>query len=326
MTEDLRRAATSPVIAVVGPTASGKSAVADLVAEALGSEVVSADAMQVYRGMDIGTAKTPVSERRVPLLLVDVADPTEPYSAALYQRDSRRAIDRLRAEGRVPVLCGGTGLYVRAALDEMEFPRGEVDGAARQRYQDLAGKLGPEGVHALLAERDPESAALIHPHNVRRVVRALEMLDEGVSYARQSAGFSKPREHYPSLQFALTMDRARLYARIDARVDAMFEAGLVSEVEGLLDLGFRDGITAPQAIGYKEVVAALDGQTTMDEARERIKQATRRYAKRQRTWFRKDARIAWLDADGADARELADEACTLLETRFLSSDPQHPGM
>lgn len=301
MTEDLRRAATSPVIAVVGPTASGKSAVADLVAEALGSEVVSADAMQVYRGMDIGTAKTPVSERRVPLLLVDVADPTEPYSAALYQRDSRRAIDRLRAEGRVPVLCGGTGLYVRAALDEMEFPRGEVDGAARQRYQDLAGKLGPEGVHALLAERDPESAALIHPHNVRRVVRALEMLDEGVSYARQSAGFSEPREHYPSLQFALTMDRARLYARIDARVDAMMRAGLLDEVRGLMDAGAAYALTSRQAIGYKELIDALEGRCTIGEAVDLIKLRSRRYAKRQLSWFRRDPRINWLDMDVLDA-------------------------
>lgn len=301
MTEDQRRAATSPVIAVVGPTASGKSAVADLVAEALGSEVVSADAMQVYRGMDIGTAKTPVSERRVPLLLVDVADPTEPYSAALYQRDSRRAIDRLRAEGRVPVLCGGTGLYVRAALDEMEFPRGEVDGAARQRYQDLAGKLGPEGVHSLLAERDPESAALIHPHNVRRVVRALEMLDEGVSYARQSAGFSEPREHYPSLQFALTMDRARLYARIDARVDAMMRAGLLDEVRGLMDAGAADALTSRQAIGYKELIDALEGRCTIGEAVDLIKLRSRRYAKRQLSWFRRDPRITWLDMDVLDA-------------------------
>lgn len=301
MTEDQRRAATSPVIAVVGPTASGKSAVADLVAEALGSEVVSADAMQVYRGMDIGTAKTPVSERRVPLLLVDVADPTEPYSAALYQRDSRREIDRLRAEGRVPVLCGGTGLYVRAALDEMEFPRGEVDGAARQRYQDLAGKLGPEGVHALLAERDPESAALIHPHNVRRVVRALEMLDEGVSYARQSAGFSEPREHYPSLQFALTMDRARLYARIDARVDAMMRAGLLDEVRGLMDAGAADALTSRQAIGYKELIDALEGRCTIGEAVDLIKLRSRRYAKRQLSWFRRDPRITWLDMDVLDA-------------------------
>lgn len=301
MTEDLRRAATSPVIAVVGPTASGKSAVADLVAEALGSEVVSADAMQVYRGMDIGTAKTPVSERRVPLLLVDVADPTEPYSAALYQRDSRRTIDRLRAEGRVPVLCGGTGLYVRAALDEMEFPRGEVDGVARQRYQDLAGKLGPEGVHALLAERDPESAALIHPHNVRRVVRALEMLDEGVSYARQSAGFSEPREHYPSLQFALTMDRARLYARIDARVDAMMRAGLLDEVRGLMDAGAADALTSRQAIGYKELIDALEGRCTIGEAVDLIKLRSRRYAKRQLSWFRRDSRITWLDMDVLDA-------------------------
>lgn len=293
--------ASLPVVAIVGPTASGKSAVADLVAERLGTEVISADAMQVYRGMDIGTAKTPVDERRVPLLLVDVVDPIEPYSAALFQRDARAQIDRLLAEGRIPVLCGGTGLYVRAAIDDMRFPRGEVDSADRVRYQRLAEELGDEGIHALLARRDPESAALIHPHNVRRTIRALEMLDDGRSYARQHEGFSTPRAWYPSLQFALTMDRARLYARIDARVDAMMRAGLLDEVRGLMDAGAADALTSRQAIGYKELIDALEGRCTIGEAVDLIKLRSRRYAKRQLSWFRRDPRITWLDMDVLDA-------------------------
>lgn len=294
-----------PVIAIVGPTASGKSEVADLVAERLGSEVISADAMQVYHGMDIGTAKMPVEERRVPLLLVDVVEPDVAYSAALFQADARREIDRLRAEGKVPVLCGGTGLYVRAALDDMRFPRGEVDSGDRERYQALAARLGDEGIHAYLAERDSRSAALIHPHNVRRVVRALEMLDEGVSYADQASGFSTPRPVYPSLQFALTMDRQRLYARIDVRVDIMMERGLVDEVKGLMERGMADALTARQAIGYKEIIDALEGRCTLDEAVETIKMRSRRYAKRQLSWFRRDARIRWIDRDEVDAQGAA---------------------
>ena len=163
-----------------------------------------------------------------------------------------------------------------------------------------------------LRGRDPESAAELHPHNVRRVVRAFELLEAGTSYAEQHRHLAAIEQAVPARFFGLAMDPARLARRIDARVDEMFAAGLVEEVEGLLKRGFRDGITAPQAIGYKEVVAALDGQATMDEARAAIKQATRRYAKRQRTWFRKDARIAWLQADGRDAQSLADEACALL--------------
>ena len=162
-----------PVLAITGPTAVGKSAVADALALRLGTEVISADAMQVYRGMDIGTAKTPVDDRPVPLRLVDIVDPREPYSAALYQRDARLEIERLNGEGRVAVLCGGSGLYLRAALDNMSFPKGELTDARRARYRALSKELGADGLHRLLAERDPASAAVIHPHNVSRVVRAL---------------------------------------------------------------------------------------------------------------------------------------------------------
>ena len=299
-------------VAITGPTASGKSAVAELVALELGVPVLSADAMQVYRGMDIGTAKTPVEERRVPLLLVDLVDPSENYSAALYQRDARAQIDFLLARSKTPVLCGGTGLYLRAALDEMEFPSGEPGGEGRRRYEAIAADEGPEELHRLLLERDPRSAALIHPHNVKRVIRALEMLDGGVSYADQAAGFSTPRARYPYRMYALTMDRAHLYERIDARVDRMIGAGLVEEVRGLMDRGAGEALTARQAIGYKELIQHLAGEISLDEAVALIKQRTRRYAKRQLAWCRRDERTIWIDVEktgieGAAEMVLADE-------------------
>ena len=287
----------SPVIAITGPTASGKSALAELVALEVGSPVISADAMQVYRGMDIGTAKTPVGERRVPLLLVDVVGPAEPYSAALYQRDAREEIDRELSSGIQPILCGGTGLYIQAALDEFSFPRGELASSAREAYEKIARDQGADAVHRLLEQRDPASAAIIHPNNVRRAIRALEMHDQGVSYAEQAAGFSHTHEHYPHKTFALTMGRERLYKRIDERVDMMLGQGLVEEVEGLMEAGAADALTSRQAIGYKQVIDALEGRCTMDEAIGLVKRRTRRYAKRQLSWCRRDKRIEWLDMD-----------------------------
>ena len=299
------------VACVVGPTASGKSAVSELVALELGSSVVSVDAMQVYRGMDVGTAKTPVAERRAPLLMVDVADPLESYSVQLFQAQARSCVDALLAEGRLPVLAGGTGLYLNAVIDEMSFPSGEKDDERRRSYEALAAERGPEGLHALLAERDPESAALIHPNNVRRVVRALEMLDEGVSYARHHEGLHERRPHYRARIWGLTMARERLYARIDERVDQMVAAGLVEEVRGLAGRGLTTECTAGQAIGYKEVLEALAGACTIDEAIEQVKLRSRRYAKRQLSWFRHDGRVRWIDLDACDvegaARQIVSE-------------------
>ena len=305
MIDGTSKALPGPVVAVLGPTAVGKSAVADELALRIGSSVISADAMQVYRGMDIGTAKTPVDRRPVPLLMVDIVDIDEPYSAALFQRDARKLIDGQLASGRVPVICGGTGLYVRAALDEMEFPAGELDSTRRRAYARLHGELGDEGLHALLRERDAASAALIHPHNSRRVIRALEMLDEGTSYAKQASGFSHPGERYRSLQFALTMDRSRLYERIDRRVDVMVEQGLVDEVRTLLEQGQGDALTSRQAIGYKEVIDALEGRCSLDEAIDAVKLRSRRYAKRKLSWFRRDGRIQWLDMDRLSVSDAA---------------------
>lgn len=294
-----------PVVCVVGPTASGKSSLADAVAVELSSAVVSVDAMQVYRGMDVGTAKTPPAERRCPLLMVDVAEVGEDYSVALYQRDARACVDGLLAVGKVPVLCGGTGLYLDAVIDEMDFPPGETSGEDRARYERYADEHGVEALHGLLEERDPESAALVHPHNVRRVVRALEMLDQGSSYARQNAHLREHRPRYDARIWGLAMDRARLYARIDRRVDAMFDAGLVDEVRNLCSHGLGNASTARQAIGYKEVIDALEGRLSIDEARDQIKLRSRRYAKRQLSWLRRDGRVRWIDMDQTDE----DEAC-----------------
>lgn len=299
------------ILAITGPTAVGKSAVAEKVALALGTSVISADAMQVYRGMDIGTAKVPAAERRVPLELVDVAEPLDAYSAALYQRDARALIDAALSDGHAAVLCGGTGLYLRAALDDMRFPSGEVGDEDRDRYQRLVAKIGGDGLHALLIERDPKSAAVIHPHNVRRCIRALEMADRGISYAEQSSGFSHPKPWYPARYFALTMNRARLYQRIDRRVDAMVSAGLVDEVRGLMDAGAAPALTARQAIGYKEIIDALEGRGSFDEAIELIKRRSRRYAKRQLSWCRGDERMIWLDMDELTVDDAAERVLTV---------------
>ena len=297
--------APGPVVCVVGPTASGKSALAEEVAARLESSVVSVDAMQVYRGMDVGTAKTPPAERRVPLLMVDVVDPTEDYSVRLFQRDARSVVDGLLSAGRVPVLCGGTGLYLNAVIDDMEFPAGEKGCASRERYERLAAERGAPALHALLAERDPESAALIHPNNVRRVVRALEMLDEGVSYARHHEGLHDRAARYDARLWGLTMSRERLYRRIDERVDAMVDQGLLEEVRELASRGLTAELSAGQAIGYKELLAALAGETSLEEAVELVKRRTRRYAKRQLSWFRHDGRVRWIDLDDTSLDQAA---------------------
>lgn len=301
------------VVCIQGPTASGKSALAEAVAMRLDGEIISADSMQVYRGMDVGTAKVPAMERGVPYHCIDLIDPGQAYSAAEYQRDARSAIDDVRMRGKVPVLCGGTGFYVRAALDDMNFAAGDQENPVRQRYAALADEIGAEALHELLSQRDPRSAQLIHPNNVRRVIRAFEMLEEGESYAQRKEAFKSVPARIDSVKLALDVDRAVLYERIDQRVDEMLAAGLLDEVRALLDAGFRDGLTAPQAIGYKELVEHLEGKRTLDDARDAIKQATRRYAKRQLSWLRGDPEIVWLHANEGIADTLVEKALREIE-------------
>ncbi|QUC02131.1 tRNA (adenosine(37)-N6)-dimethylallyltransferase MiaA [Atopobium sp. oral taxon 416] len=295
------------VLAIVGPTASGKSALADKVAAQLHTSEISIDAMQVYRGMDIGTAKTPVAERVCPLLMVDMADIVDNYSVQLFQTQAREYIDKLQADDQLPVLCGGTGLYLDAVIDDMRFPKGQTDSAARKKYEALAEKEDVEALYTLLQERDPDSADIIHPHNIRRVIRALEMLDEGKSYATQHKGLYKRASWYQTQIYGIAMERERLYRRIDTRVDAMFDEGLVKEVKGLMDQGLASALTALQAIGYKEIVSALNGEITLDEARKLIKKNTRHLAKRQLSWFHRDPRVNWLDLDKMTSDEAAEQ-------------------
>lgn len=305
-----------PVVCIVGPTASGKSDLAQQLALAIDGEVVSADSMQIYRGMDIGTGKVMPDERLVPHHGLDLVDPGEEYSAALYQEYARSCFADICSRGKRPILCGGTGLYVRAAIDDYEFPSGgQAENPVRAYYQAIADEQGVQAVWDMLDAADPESAAVIHPNNVRRVIRAFELLEEGKSYAQQKENLQSIPQKVPAVLFGLRVDRPILVERIYRRVDSMLDAGLVDEVAGLLEQGFREGVTAPQAIGYKEIVAALDGECSLDDAVEEIKIATRRYAKRQCSWFNHDERVVWLDATDSSTAELVEQCMDALNNQ-----------
>ncbi len=298
------------VVCVVGPTAVGKSSIAEEVALRINGEVVSVDSMQVYRGMDIGTAKVPPEERRCPLHMVDMVHVSEAYSVARFQHDARACIEGLHARGKVAVLCGGTGLYLDAVIDTMSFPHGELAGKVRSPYEQLVQEEGAEAAYQLLAKRDPQSARTIHPNNARRVVRALEMLDEGVSYAEHHQGLKRRAPYYPAHIWALSLERSLLYERINTRVDAMFAQGLVDEVKSLMAQGLSLQTTAGMAIGYKEIETALAEGTSLEEAKELIKRNSRRFAKRQLSWIRRDGRGKWLDLTCLTPSLAIDRICT----------------
>ena len=288
----------APIVAVVGATASGKSGLALDLAESLGGEIVNTDAMAVYRGMDIGTAKLPVAERRgIRHHLVDYLGVKEPLTAAEYQQDARAVIADVRGRGRLPVLVGGSALYTRAVLDRFEFPG--TDEAVRRRLEAELAEVGPSAMHRRLAEADPQAAERILVDNGRRIVRALEV----VEITGRPFSATLPRLEYVdphTVQIGVDIDRPTLAERIERRVEEMFDGGFVEEVERLLEEGLREGRTAATAIGYREVTAYLDGVLSLDEARERTVVATRRFARRQDSWFRKDPRIVWVRYDDAE--------------------------
>ncbi|WP_027943176.1 tRNA (adenosine(37)-N6)-dimethylallyltransferase MiaA [Amycolatopsis taiwanensis] len=288
-------------IAVVGPTATGKSELAVTLALHLGGEVINADAMQLYRGMDIGTAKITAAERRgVPHHLLDVLDVTDTASVAAYQRDARAIVERLLAEGKVPVLAGGSGLYVQAVLDDLRFPGTDPD--VRARLATEADLLGPAALHARLAERDPVAANAILPTNARRIVRALEVIE--ITGRPFSATMPKPGPaRYGAVLIGIDREVTELDERVDRRVDLMFAAGLVDEVRLLAGKGLREGKTASRALGYQQVLAALDGDGDFVAAAAATKQATRRFVRRQRSWFRRDTRIQWFTGGDQDVAE-----------------------
>ncbi len=281
------------VIAVVGATATGKSGLGIALARALGGEVVNADSMQLYQGMDIGTAKEPEAARHgVPHHLLDIWPVTRTANVADYQKLARAAIDGIIARGQVPVLVGGSGLYLRAALDDLDFHG--TDPSARARLESELAEVGPAVLHARLATLDPAAAIAILPSNGRRIVRALEVIElTGRPFTATMPAYEQIR---PAVQLGLTLPRPELDQRIAARVDAMWQAGFEAEVRELARHGLRDGRTASRALGYQQMLRHLDGELTLDQARKETVKATRRFARRQESWFRRDPRIHWLDA------------------------------
>jgi tRNA dimethylallyltransferase len=292
-----------PIVAVVGPTAAGKSDLSLDLAERLGGEVVNTDSMQVYRGMDIGTAKLPVEERRgIPHHLLDRLEVTEPATVAEFQGWARAVIDDCRSRGVVPVLVGGSALYTRAILDRFEFPG--TDPAVRRQLEEELAAVGPEAMHRRLTAVDAEAAARIIPANGRRIVRALEVI--AITGRPFSATLPELRYFYDGAhQVGVDIPRPVLDERIALRVQRMWDAGFVEEVRRLADRGLRAGRTANRALGYQQVLDFLDGELTEDEAKEQTITGTRRFARRQDSWFRKDPRITWVGWDDPDRVEQA---------------------
>ncbi|MFR9775048.1 tRNA (adenosine(37)-N6)-dimethylallyltransferase MiaA [Micromonospora sp. MS34] len=287
---------TGTVVAVVGPTAAGKSALSIALAHVLDGEVVNADSMQLYRGMDIGTAKlTPAEREGVPHHLLDIWEVTEPASVAEYQKLARAAVDGILARGKVPLLVGGSGLYVRAVLEQFEFPG--TDPAVRERLEAELAAAGPAPLYDRLKAADPVAAAGILPSNGRRIVRALEVIE--LTGAPFTAALPEPTPYYPSVQLGVDLATALLDERIALRVDRMWADGLVAEVRTLVGHGLPEGRTASRALGYQQVLRFLAGELTETEAHDETIRATRRFVRRQRSWFRRDPRIQWLNPASA---------------------------
>ncbi|MEU5400351.1 tRNA (adenosine(37)-N6)-dimethylallyltransferase MiaA [Streptomyces sp. NPDC005963] len=307
----MRSAAPVPkVIAVVGPTAAGKSDLGVFLARHFGGEVVNADSMQLYRGMDIGTAKLTWDERGgVAHHLLDIWDVTQAANVADYQKLARAEIDRLLAEGRTPVLVGGSGLYVRGAIDTLDFPG--TDPEIRARLEAELAQGGPGPLHARLAAADPAAGRAILPSNGRRIVRALEVIEiTGKPFTANLPGHDSV---YDTLQIGVDVARPELDERIASRVDRMWDDGFVAEVRALEAQGLREGLTASRALGYQQILSALAGEYSEAEAREQTVRATKRFARRQDSWFRRDPRVHWLSGAAEHRGELPQEALALIE-------------
>ena len=302
------------LIVIAGPTASGKTACAVELCKRIGGEVISADSMQIYRGMDVLSAKPTADEMQgVPHHMLGVADPSEKYTAALYRDRAREIIADVHARGKMPVLCGGTGLYINAVTKPMEFSE-KCDEALRKQLIAIADELGGRRkLHDMLAGIDPEAANKLHENDVRRVTRAIEVFHLTGRTQREQALLDAQRQgDYSETCFALRWPREVLYNRIDRRVDIMLECGLVEEVKYLHSREEKHP-TALQAIGYKEIAAALDGRIAMEEAVALVKQFSRNYAKKQMTWFTRDERFHWIDAMDKPASDIAEEIIKHME-------------
>ena len=292
------------MVILTGPTAVGKSALSIALAKALDTGIISADSMQVYKHMDIGSAKiTPEEMQGVPHALIDVYEPDEPFHVVQFQHDAKAAMEQFWDKDKLPLVVGGTGFYIQALLYDVDFSEEDADLKLRQKYAQLAQSEGAEALHAQLAQVDPQAAGQIHANNIKRVIRALEFYEKtGTPISAHNAAERAKQSPYGFAYFVLTDRREHLYERIDARVDAMMEQGLLDEVKKLRDMGYTRDLVSMQGLGYKELLAYLDGECSLDEAVYMIKRDTR-HAKRQLTWFRRERDVIWVDKPAFDYDE-----------------------
>ena len=327
-TEDLSEEAVrrgAPLVILTGPTAVGKTSLSIRLAKLIDAEIISADSMQVYRGMDIGTAKIrPEETEGVPHHLIDVLDPKEPFDVVRFKKMASDAILGILRRGKVPLLTGGTGFYIQSVLYDIEFSEEEEDPALRQSLETLAGEIGPQKLHDLLREADPDSADAIPAGNVKRVIRALEYYRKnGRPISEHNREQRQRASAYNAAYFVLTDERARIYDRINLRVDRMMEDGLIEEVERLRSEGCSRSMVSMQGIGYRQVFDYLDGKAGLEETSERIKQETRHFAKRQLTWFRREKDVIWLERDPDEAdpdSRILERMLEVLRTKEILSE------
>ena len=289
--------AKKPLIILTGPTAVGKTALSIKLAQQINGQMISADSMQVYRHMDIGTAKITIEEMQgIPHYLIDVLEPTEEFNIVRFQQMAKAALEQIYAAGAIPIVVGGTGFYIQSLLYDIRFEESNEDTGYRDALQQLATDRGPEYLHRLLAEVDPAAASGIHAHNVKRVIRALEFYHQtGTRISEHNEEQRKRTSPYQFLYFVLNDDRQALYTRIDQRIDQMLEAGLVTEVRMLKDMECTRDMVSMQGLGYKEILDYLEGRCTLDDAIYILKRDTRHFAKRQLTWFRREPDVIWLN-------------------------------
>ena len=290
-----------PLIVVAGPTASGKTSLAIDIAKTLDGEIVCADSMQIYKYMDIGTAKATKEEQaQCPHHLMDIVEPDCEFSVADYTELAHKTISDIVSRGKTPIMCGGTGLYIDSVVNDVEFGEFENDYTLRRELEELAKKEGSQRLIDMLSEFDPLSAKKLHPNNLKRIIRAIEFYKvSGIPISEHQHMTKLKESRYNAVEFIIDRERCELYDRINRRVDIMMDEGLADEVKTLMDRGYSPELNSMQGIGYKELIAYFNGKSTLDEAVDAIKQNSRRYAKRQLTWFRRNENIHWLSPDNA---------------------------
>lgn len=311
-----------PLLVLVGPTAVGKTDLSIHLARHYDMEIVSADSMQVYIGMDIGTAKVPPEIRReIPHHLIDICYPDEPYSVAQYQRDAVAAIEQIHGRGKIPLMVGGTGLYVRSVTHGYLFSQAPMDETIRNKWKEFFQAHGQQALYEQLEARDAETARRLHPNDVKRIIRALEVYElTGLPFSQWQKQQQRQEPWYDVLTIGLWMERPLLYERINRRVDRMLEEGLVDEVARLLEKGYDESLPAMQGLGYKEIIAYLKGRWTFEQAVSELKKRTRRFAKRQYSWFRRQHDVHWLQVAEKGWLEKFPEIQRLVAGKFIGAD------